>query len=126
MIDRRACNRVGESNSRPALSLAIDPDGLRGLISEIVEQTVRHLDEVKATLPDRLGYSEAEAATLLGLESHVLRDERRRGRVRAFVVAGRRVRYSRDDLIAYLTRRQWTEAMSMKSCENVRNGVHVS
>ena len=35
-----------------------------------------------STLGDRLGYPEAEAAALLGIERHVLRDCRLRGEIR--------------------------------------------
>jgi hypothetical protein len=39
---------------------------------------------------------------LLGVEPHVLADERRRGRIGASQIMKRRVRYLREDLLAYL------------------------
>jgi hypothetical protein len=92
-----------------AISLSISRRILEPLVAEIVRQVVEQLEQIKSTLPDRVAFTEAEAAALLGLESHQLRDERHRGRVRAYVISGRRVRYAREDLIAYLKRREWTE-----------------
>jgi hypothetical protein len=101
---------IDRADSGPAVSLAIDPKSFQQLITAIVQQVVQDLDSARATVgEDRIGYSEAEAAALLGLESHVLRDERRRGKIRAFLIVGRRVRYSREDLVDYLTREPWTE-----------------
>jgi hypothetical protein len=80
-----------------------------------LDQALVRLDEIRATLGDKLGFTEAEAAALLGIESHVLRGERHRKRVKAFVIAGGRVRYRREDLIAYLTRQEWTQETARKS-----------
>jgi hypothetical protein len=88
------------------VALAIDLDVLRPLIAAVVEETVRRLDEARTALPDRLAYSEAEAARLLGLAPHQLRDERLRRRIVASQVVGRRVRYLREDLIGYLMKRR--------------------
>jgi hypothetical protein len=101
--------RPRSNTAEELFTLSLNAEMLRPLLTEIVRQVVQEREQVKATIPDRLAYSEREAAALLGLLPHQLRDERRLGRVRAFVVAGRRVRYAREDLIAYLTRRQWTE-----------------
>ena len=49
-----------------------------------------------------MAYSEEEAARLLGLNSHQLRDERRRGRTAASQFVGRQIRYLREDLISDL------------------------
>jgi len=55
----------------------------------------------------RLAWSEVEAAGLLGMAAHVLRDERRRGRISASVGPGRRILYTRADLLGYLASRRW-------------------
>src|SRR5262245_18486101 len=84
---------------------SIDQAGLRTLNQQAVEETLRRLEEARSSAPDRrdrLAYPEAEAAALLGLAQHVLRDERRRGRIAATKVVGGRVRYTRQDLIDYL------------------------
>jgi hypothetical protein len=85
-------------------ALAIDPEALRPLIEAVVEKTVARLEETRAMLPDRLAFSELEAARLIGLNPHQLRDERRRGRIKASEIVGGRIRYQREDLVAYLLR----------------------
>jgi len=90
-----------------ALSLTLDHEALRPLIAEVVAQVLAQVEVDRARLGnDRLCYSEPEAAALLGLNPHQLRDERRRGNIGASQVVGRRVRYSRDDLLAYLASRR--------------------
>jgi hypothetical protein len=90
-----------------ALSLHLDPDALRPLIESVVTKVLARLEDQRAKLPDdRLAFSEEEAARLIGLEPHVLRDERRRGKIAASSIVGRRIRYTRADLIAYLTARR--------------------
>jgi hypothetical protein len=42
----------------------------------------------------------------LGLHVHQLRDERRRGRIQASQIVGRRIRYLRADLERYLAERR--------------------
>ena len=49
----------------------------------------------------RIGYTEAEASKLLGVPSHVLRDARRRGEIRARKI-GKKWIYSFDSLVAHL------------------------
>lgn len=96
-------------NRTPApLSLNLDPAALKPLIEQVVSQAIARLEETRVTLPDagRLAYSEAEAAALLGLHRHQLRDERRRGRISAAIGPGRRILYSRADLMDYLIRRR--------------------
>jgi hypothetical protein len=90
-----------------ALSLAVDPAALRPLITEVVRETLAAVEAARAALPEgRLAYSEAEAARLLGMLPHQLRDERLEGKIRASKVRGRRVRYQREDLLGYLARRR--------------------
>src|SRR5262249_48134401 len=88
------------------LSLQLERAALAPLVAQVVEETLRRLDESRTRLsPERLAYSEAEAARLLGLAPHQLRDERLRGRISASQVVGKRVRYLREDLIDYLMKR---------------------
>lgn len=93
-------------NNTSALSLNLDAAALRPLISAVVAETIAQLRNDEAKLDGKLAYSEEEAARLLGLEPHVLRDERRRGRIEASQIVGRRIRYSRSDLLAYLAGRR--------------------
>lgn len=83
-----------------------DAETLRPLVQAIVTEALAQLDADKASLGERLAYSEEEGARLLGLETHQLRDERRRGRINASQIVGRRIRYTRDDLVAYLQSRR--------------------
>jgi Helix-turn-helix domain len=91
----------------PLLSLHFDPQVLRPIIEAVVTATVAQLEADRRQLPEngRLAFSEEEAARMLGLESHQLRDERRRGRIGASSIVGRRIRYTRQDLLAYLSAR---------------------
>jgi hypothetical protein len=89
------------------VNIQLDPDALRPLIQQVVAETVVQLEAERAQLNGRLAYSEPEAAALLGLEPHVLRDERLRGNIVASAIVGRRIRYLRQDLMAYLLGRRW-------------------
>lgn len=91
------------------IALAIDPTTLQALVAEIVRVTLAELDAARRAVPDdRLAFSEAEAARLLGLNTHQLRDERLRGRIAASSIVGRRVRYLADDLRSYLMQNRTT------------------
>jgi hypothetical protein len=76
----------------------------------VVEQIARTaaltvLDRVQAIerqLDDREAFGEREAARLLGLSPHVLRDLRRRGEIRACRGPGKRIMYTREILRQYL------------------------
>jgi hypothetical protein len=88
------------------LKLTLDTAALRPLIVEVVRETLAQAEADRATVAGPLCYSEEEAARLLGIEPHVLRDERRRGRIQASQIACRRVRYLPADLAAYLAARR--------------------
>jgi hypothetical protein len=110
-------NTNGQAHVAPAAAtgapialLHLDPGTLAPLIRQVVEATVTRLEEARAQLPERLAFSEEEAAALLGLAGHVLRDERLRRRIRASSIVGRRVRYLRQDLIDYMLGRRVPEA----------------
>ena len=89
------------------LKLEFDADTIRPLIAEIVAETVARIDEQRARLGDRLAFTEPEAAALLGIPWHSLRDIRRRGEIDASK-AGRRIIYARDALIKYLKENKWS------------------
>jgi len=74
---------------------------LRPLITEIVAQTVEEIRSAEAKLGEKLGYPEPEAANLLSVPRHVLRDCRLRGEIRARKV-GKRFVYSRTALMEFL------------------------
>jgi hypothetical protein len=87
----------------PGVSLNVPPEALRPLVRQVVEEVLTALEADRAKLGDnRLAWSEAEAARLIGLNVHQLRDERLRGRIRSSSIVGRRIRYTRQDLLDYL------------------------
>jgi len=65
------------------------------------------MESARAVVADRLCYSEPEAAAMPGLEPHQLRDERLRRRIKASSIVCRRIRYTRQDLMEYLSSRPW-------------------
>jgi len=86
------------------MEIKLDGDDLGPLVRRITREVVA---ELARTFPqeDRLAYSEPEAADLMGLRAHVLADERRRGRIGCCRIVGGRVRYTREQLAAYLAAR---------------------
>jgi hypothetical protein len=92
------------SADTPPLALAIEPDALLPLIQSIVSETLAALEQDRQRVPpERLAYSEAEAAALMGLHVHQLRDEREKmKRIGYTRIVGGRIRYTPDNLHAYL------------------------
>ncbi len=90
----------------PALSLNLDPKALRPLISVVVAEILAAMEADRDRMGDRMAYSEAEAARLLGLHTHQLRDIRLRKEIGASKIVGGRIAYTRDDLERYLTERR--------------------
>jgi hypothetical protein len=89
------------------INLQLDPDVLKPLIEQLAVELLARLETERAKLEGRIAYSEAEAARLLGLERHQLRDERLRDRIKASQIVGSRIRYLREDLVAYMLTRRW-------------------
>ena len=78
---------------------------VQAVATEVAHQVLAKVEAARAVAGDeRLAYSEKEAAELIGLKWHQLRDERLRGRIASSKVVGDRIRYMREDLIAYLMR----------------------
>jgi helix-turn-helix protein len=94
--------------SVPTVALAINPATLAPLVRQIVAETVAAVQEAQVVVPTNgpLAFSEEQAAAMLGVEIHVLADERRRGRITASRIVGRRIRYTRETLLNYLAERQ--------------------
>jgi hypothetical protein len=105
----RQRHREPTAGPAPPMAFVLDVEALRPLVRAIVAEAVAELEKDRATLPDRLAFSEAEAAALLGLHAHQLRDERRRGKISASEIVGKRIRYLRSDLLQYLAARRLNE-----------------
>jgi hypothetical protein len=84
------------------MHIHLTAEELRPLVESVVEQVLLrfHSDS------DRIAFSETEAAEILGVPRTSLRDDRLRGRISASLV-GRRIRYTRQDLLDYLADRKW-------------------
>lgn len=87
------------------LNLAVDPAALTSLIETVVTSVVTKLQDERSEV---LAYSEEDAAQMLGLQRHQLRDERLRGRIAASKIVGGKIRYQRAELLAYLARNRTT------------------
>ena len=83
----------------------IELDDFRPLIESTVAETVDRIRQADNKVNGRLGYTEPEAAALIGVQPHVLRDCRRRGEIPASKV-GKRIVYERDALSDFLRRRR--------------------
>lgn len=86
------------------MQVTIDPAELAPVIAATVEATLIRFGADQAKLTERLAFNESEAARLLDLEPHQLRDARLRGELAASRITGRRIRYTRQDLLDYLRR----------------------
>ena len=74
---------------------------LKPLVELVVTAAIAQLNEQRDQLLDKLAYTEPEAAALLSIRPHVLRDARLRGEIGACRL-GRRVLYPRDELLKFL------------------------
>jgi hypothetical protein len=83
------------------VELKFDRADLKPLIESIVAEMADRL----APMDDRISVDEAEAARLIGVAPHVLRDARRRGEVGAAKIGKKHV-YLRLDLVALVQARK--------------------
>ncbi len=82
-------------------TIELDPADLRPMVEVVVREIFGLLDWPAG----RLALTEPEAAAAMGVPRHVLRDARLSGELHGRRV-GRRVVYTRSDLIAYLDRQR--------------------
>lgn len=85
------------------MRIEFDEDALRPLVKLAVAEALDRLEEERAKLQGRLAFTEPEAAALLGVKAHVLRDCRRRGEIEGTKV-GSKIVYARDELKKFLER----------------------
>jgi len=83
--------------------MKLEPSDL-ATIAEAVANRLQQLADTDSRLgnQDRIGFPEAEAAELLGIPQHVLRDCRLRGEILARKI-GKRFVYSRQTLLDHLS-----------------------
>src|SRR5262249_19066958 len=93
---------VSDAIQKTGLLLPVELGALTPIIDRAVEAAIARLEQRLAAAEEGDILTEEQAARLLQVESHVLRDERRRGRISASRIVGRRIRYQRRDLVAYL------------------------
>jgi hypothetical protein len=87
----------------PPVAFEIDGESIRPLIAEVVAAVLHQLQAVPGQGKDRLAFTEREAAELLGLARHQLRDCRLRHEISASKVCnGRRILYTKADLVRFL------------------------
>lgn len=83
------------------MNMSFSPDDLRPLVVAVVAEVLATKAVTDAKLGSRLGFLEAEAAALLGVPRHVLRDCRLRGEISGRLV-GKKVVYSREEIERFL------------------------
>jgi hypothetical protein len=101
---------VAANGHAAPLTLQLGVEALAPMVRQVVAETLARLEETRHVPPERLAFPEAEAAALLGLHPHQLRDERLRGRVQASRGPGGKILYRRADLMDYLLSRRWQPA----------------
>ena len=79
------------------MNLPIDEADLTTLVRRVVDEILSRAHALGSGTSERIGYTEPEAASLLGIKPHVLRDARLRGEIRAKRV-GKRILYSHAEL----------------------------
>jgi hypothetical protein len=110
------------SNHGSAFTLALDQDALIALIRMVVTEALAAFEAERETLPERIAFSEPEAAALLGLKPWNLRAERLAGRIAASKIIGRRI-IERSTTVAltthYLSRFSITQRQKMRALKHL-------
>jgi len=83
------------------MHLTLSEADLRPIVQAVVDEVLERTQAERAGFGGRLGFTEPEAAALLGVKPHVLRDARLRGEIVARRV-GKRYLYSRAALLGFL------------------------
>ena len=88
-----------------SLKIEFDHETLRPLVHLAVAEALDRMEAERARFNGRLAFTEPEAAVLLGVRPHVLRDCRRRGELQGAKV-GSKIVYTRADLLDFLERQK--------------------
>ena len=86
------------------VGISFDDANLRPLVRAVVAEVLAEHKQLQQIYEGRVAYSEAEAANMLGLNQHQLRDLRLNGKINHSRIVGRRIRYTLQDLMDYLHR----------------------
>lgn len=87
------------------MHVALTDHDIRPIVAAAVEELLSRRQAAEVALDlERLAYPEAEAAAAMGVPQYVLRDCRLRGELQGRRV-GKRVLYSRDELLRFLAAR---------------------
>ena len=81
-----------------------DMDAIRPLLIEIIREAVADATPRPAAENELRVYTEAQAAELLQLKTHNLREARKAGKIAYTRTVGRRIAYSRQDVESFLQR----------------------
>jgi hypothetical protein len=84
--------------------LRITQDELHPLIRQILKGLLEEQNQTKTLLDGKIAIREEQAAELLGLNPWQMRDLRLSGKVGYHRIVGNKIRYTMDDLNAYLER----------------------
>ena len=84
--------------------LRITQDELHPLIRQILKGLLEEQNQSKTLLDGKIAIREEQAAELLGLNPWQMRDLRLSGKVGYHRIVGNKIRYTMDDLNAYLER----------------------
>jgi len=87
------------------MKVQFDDADLEPLITKIVATVLAQREDDGERFGGRLAFTESEAAAMLGMKSYVLRDCRLRGEIVGTRI-GKRIFYSRDQLMKLLARNQ--------------------
>jgi len=90
------------------MKLEFDSSVIRPLVQQVVAEAISRLEESGRQHGSQLAYTEAQAAAMLGVKPHVLRDLRLSGEVEASRV-GMRIVYTRESLTRLLEKNKWTQ-----------------
>lgn len=86
------------------VNISLSENDLRPLVETVVTLALEKFKEEERQMGERLAFSESEAAALLSVQRHVLRDARLRGEIAGFKL-GKGIRYARDELLRFLRER---------------------
>ena len=82
--------------------LRLSTEELQPLVKEVLKVVLAEQNQVQQLLNGKMAFREEQAAELLGLNPWQLRDLRLAGKIGFHRIVGNRIRYSTDDLKAYL------------------------